>query len=85
MTPLLDALYLYADKELIPYYQKEDEPELQQIRLHYDQYRQVLKDLGGEVWSVFRKLETEGEYISAYEKAAVFQAGVSIGLELGRL
>lgn len=85
MTPLLDAIYLYADKELMPRYQKEDEPWLQQSRARYEQYRQVLKGLGGEAWASFRKLETEGEYISGYEKAAVFQAGVSIGLELGRL
>ena len=85
METLLEALTLYAEENLIPRLVRENTPQIGDARLQAEQQASALGDLHPKAEAYVKKLEDKlGDVYSCRERAFLL-AGVSIGLELGRL
>ena len=85
MTPLLDAIYLYADKQLVPHFEAPNRTVLEGAGQEAERISKRLRELGEEPGRWGRRLWTELETQAAFEKEAVFLAGLAVGLELGQI
>lgn len=85
METLLDALSLYAAENLIPRFQQETATQTRAAWHKVDQLVEQLKALSPEADRYLEQLHSELLAIDFNHERAVLQAGLSIGLELGRL
>jgi len=85
METLIDALTLYAVENLIPRFQRETAPQTRAAWHKVDQLVEQLKALGPEAEKYVEKLHVELLTIDSNHERATLLAGISIGLELGRL
>ena len=85
MEALLEALTLYAEENLIFPLVQAYTPQIRGARIRVDRLKEELRVLAPEAEERLEKLETElGSSQSCLEQAFLL-AGISIGLELGRL
>ena len=85
MTELIDALTLYANENLIPRFQRETAAQTRIAWRNVDQLTEQLKELGPEAGERIEQLKEELLTIDGNHERAALLAGISIGLELGRL
>ena len=85
MTPLQEAIYLYAEKQLIPRFEAPNCDVLESTCREVERLSKQLRELGEEPGRCGRKLFTELETQAAFEKEAAFLAGFAVGLELGEI
>ena len=85
METLLEVLAQYAEENLMLRLLREYTPQIQAAQLRADQLKKELKVLAPEAEARLEKLETELSGIHFCREQASLLAGVSIGLELGRL
>ena len=85
MESLIDALTLYAAENLIPHFQKETAAQTRAAWYEADKLTSQLKALGPEAENWIDELKAELLKIDINQERAVLLAGISIGLELGRL
>lgn len=85
MKTLIDALIVYAAENLIPHFRKETATQTRAACHKAGQPTDQLKALSPEAkrWMDARK--TEQLTINGNQERAALLAGISIGLELGRL
>ena len=85
MEALLEALTLYAEENLIFPLVQAYTPQIRGARIRADRLKEELRVLAPEAEEHLEKLETELGSIHSCREQAFLLAGVSIGLELGRL
>ena len=85
MTELIDALILYANENLIPRFQRETAAQTRAAWRKVDQLTEELKALSPEAREHMEQLKEELLTIDSSHERAALLAGISIGLELGRL
>ncbi|MCI8422043.1 MAG: hypothetical protein HFF50_00705 [Lawsonibacter sp.] len=85
MEKLMNALMLYASEHRVKRYELETYPEDQLARQEAEKLLEYLKSLGPEAEQSVKRLNIELETVSISQNQAYFLAGLSIGLELGRL
>lgn len=85
MKTLLDVLTQYAEEKLIPRLLRENTQQMRAARLRADETVKRLLALGPEAKEEVEKLETELDRLHFFREQAFLLAGISIGLELGRL
>ncbi len=85
MGDLIDDLSLYAVENLIPRFQQETAAQTRTAWHKVDRLVEQLKALSPEADRYLEQLQNELLTIDFYRGRAVLQAGLSIGLELGRL
>ena len=85
MESLIDALTLYAAENLIPRFQKETAVETKAAWRKVDQLTGQLRALGPKEEKWMDELKEELLTIDYNHERATLLAGISIGLELGRL
>lgn len=85
MTELQEAIYLYAREHLFPRFEAPNYETLSQARQEAERLGKALRAMGEEPGQTGRRLWTQLETQAAFEKEAVFLAGLSIGLGLGEL
>lgn len=85
METLLDALTQYAEENLVSRLLRENAPQIQAARLRANMTAEALKELHPETADQIEKLEIELDGVHFCRERAFLLAGVSIGLELGRL
>ena len=85
MEALLEALTLYAEENLIFPLVQAYAPQIRGARIRADRLEEELRVLAPEAEERLEKLETEWDNIHFCREQAFLLAGISIGLELGRL
>ena len=85
METLLDALTLYAAENLIPRFQRETAAQTRTAWHKVDQLVEQLRALSPEADQYLEQLCSELLTIDFNHERATLRAGLSIGLELGRL
>ena len=85
MEPLIDALTIYAAENLIPRFQKETAAQTRAAWRKVNQLVSQLKALDPEAEKWIEALKAEMLKIDTNQERAALLAGISIGLELGRL
>lgn len=85
METVLDTLVLYAAENLIPRFQQETAAQTRAAWRKVDQLVEQLKALSPEADQYLEQLHSELLTIDFNHERAVLKAGLSIGLELGRL
>lgn len=85
MSDLIDDLSLYAAENLIPRFQQETAAQTRAAWRKVDQLVEQLKALSPEAEQYLEQLHGELLTIDFNRERAILQAGLSIGLELGRL
>ncbi len=85
MKTLIDALIVYAAENLIPHFQKETATQTRAACHKAGQLTDQLKALSPEAKQWMDALKTEQLTINGNQERAALLAGISIGLELGRL
>ncbi len=85
MSDLMDDLTLYAAENLIPRFQQETAAQTRAAWRKVDQLVEQLKALSPEADRYLEQLHSEPLTIDSNHKRASLQAGLSIGLKLGRL
>jgi len=85
MESLLEALAMYADENLIGHYEQENSLSMRAARHRVDVLSDRLEALGPEAKKLVEELRKKLLYIDFNNEQAALRAGISIGLELGRL
>ncbi len=85
MTPLQDALLQFAQEKIVIHFYGEELEDLRRAESEADALIEELKALGGEAEETVKKLRFESDTAHLIQEKALFFAGVSVGLELGRL
>ena len=85
MTDLIDALSLYAAETLVPRFQRETATQTKAAWHNVGRLVEKLKALSPEAGQYMEELLNELLTIDFNHERAVLMAGLSIGLELGRL
>ena len=85
MEALLEALTLYAEENLIFPLVQAYAPQIRGAHIRADRLEEELRVLAPEAEEHLEKLETELGIIHSCREQAFLLAGISIGLELGRL
>ena len=85
MKTLIDVLALYAAENLVPCFQKDPAAQTRAAYHKADQLTGRLEALSPEAAQWMDALKTEQLTVSLNQERAVLLAGISIGLELGRL
>ncbi|MEH2941201.1 hypothetical protein AALA83_05410 [Oscillospiraceae bacterium 44-5] len=85
MKTLIDVLALYAAENLVPCFQKDTAAQTRAAYHKADQLTGRLEALSPEAAQWMDALKTEQLTVSLNQERAVLLAGISIGLELGRL
>jgi len=85
MTDLLDALYVYAAENRVTRFQWESAAETRTAQRRADKLTQQLNGFAPEAGECVEKLKEAWDEANDSHTRAVFLAGLSIGLELGRL
>jgi len=85
METLIDALLRYANENLVRRLQQDTAAETRAACNRVDQLTSQLEALGPEAEKWMGELRGEQAMIDVNNERAVLLAGISIGLELGRL
>ncbi len=85
MDTLIDALTQYADENLIPRLQQEIDPQIRAACRRAEELTSRLESLSPQARKWTGKLRNELSAIDYNNEQAALLAGISIGLELGRL
>ena len=85
MESLTDALVLYANENLVSRFQRETAAQTRVAWRKVDQLTEQLKASGPEAVKLMDQLKEELLTIDSNHERATLLAGISIGLELGRL
>ena len=85
MTKLIDALTLYAYENAIPRFQRETAAQTRIAQQNAAELSDKLTALSSEAPMLLEKLKEEWDAINDNHTRATLLAGISIGLELGRL
>ena len=85
MTPLVETLYHYALEHRADQYLHLEEPEYTDNQHMVTQALKRLQAMGGEARECAENLEYGAAVQTGIEREALFQAGLSLGLELSRL
>lgn len=85
MESLIDVLAIYAAENLIPRFQEETATQTRAAWREVNQLTGQLKALGPETEKWVEALKLELLKIDTNQERATLLAGISIGLELGRL
>lgn len=85
MTPLQDALLQFAQEKIVFHFYGDELEDLRRAEGETETLIEELKALGGETEKAIKKLRFESDTAHIIQEKAVFFAGVSVGLELGRL
>ena len=84
MTPLQDALYVYAQEHLMGRLSATDDRALRRSEERSEALMEQLKALGGESATLAKQLHFERDTLDILHGQAAFLAGLWVGLELGR-
>lgn len=84
MTPLQDALYVYAEEHLMGRLSATDAQALHCSEERSEALMEQLKSLGGESAKLAKQLRFEWDTLDMLHAQAAFLAGLWVGLELGR-
>lgn len=85
MAKLLDILYTYAAENLVVRFQQRSAVKKHAAQRKAEELTNQLKDMAPGVEDHVKELKIVWDAMDDYHSQAVFLAGLSIGLELGRL
>ena len=85
MTPLLAALYHHALEHRVDRYLEESQEEIADTTHMIQHAMGKLEAAGADISDYAQRLQFGGDTLSSIYQEAGFLAGLSIGLELGRL
>ena len=85
MTKLFEVLYIYAAEHLVVKYQQETAAKIRTAQRKADELSEQLNHIAPGAEERVEELKVLWDTMNDYHSRAVFLAGLSIGLDLGRL